>query len=84
MEELKDGQADVRELQQKLLQRHKKLLIERDMSTNKQILICGYVEKLNKSEEEIKTLQQDLEQSRTQAEDAERELLDTSQKLRRQ
>ena len=54
------------------------------MSKNKQILICGYVEKLNKSEEEIKTLRQDLEQSRTQAEDAERNLVETSEKLRRQ
>ena len=54
------------------------------MSTNKQILICGYVEKLNKSEEEIRTLRQDLEQSRTQAEDAERNLVEPSEKLRRQ
>ena len=59
MEELKDDQTDAIELQQKLIQQHKKLLIERDMSTNKQILICGCVEKLNKSEEEIKSLKQD-------------------------
>ena len=54
------------------------------MSTNKQILICGYVEKLNKSEEEIKTLRENLEQSKIQAEDAERTLVDTREKLRRQ
>ena len=89
MEELKSEYTDIKAIQEKLILRHKQFLLERDMNTNKHILICGYVEKLNESEAEINRCKaqakENLEHTqvaRDRAEEAERQMAEHELKLR--
>ena len=61
VEELRSEYVDIKAVQEKLIQRHKKFLLERDMNTNKHIMICGYVEKLNESEAQIAQIKKEAE-----------------------